>query len=75
MDPLHGRSVVLYDPFPLWLDAVEKAVTSGGLTIQGKATDFGVARTLIDECEPDILVAENIDAETESEELTMEPRT
>jgi DNA-binding NarL/FixJ family response regulator len=66
VDSLHGRSVVLYDPFPLWLDAVEKAVTGGGLTIQGKATDFGVARALIDEYEPDIFVAENIDAETES---------
>jgi DNA-binding NarL/FixJ family response regulator len=65
VDPLHGRSVVLYDPFPLWLDAVEKAVTGSGLTIQGKATDFGVARALIDEYEPDILVAENIDGETD----------
>jgi DNA-binding NarL/FixJ family response regulator len=65
VDSLHGRTAVLYDPFPLWLDAVEKAVLGGGLTIRGKATDFSFAETLIDECEPDILVAENVQAEAE----------
>jgi DNA-binding NarL/FixJ family response regulator len=67
VDSLQGRTVVLYDPFPLWLDAVEKAVTGGGLTIRGKATDFGIARSLVDEYEPDILVAEIVDRESESE--------
>jgi DNA-binding NarL/FixJ family response regulator len=56
-----GRTVVLYDPFPLWLDAVEKAVSGAGLSIRAKTTDFAVARSLIDEYEPDLLVGELVD--------------
>jgi DNA-binding NarL/FixJ family response regulator len=65
MNPLEGRTVVLYDPFPLWLDAVERAVIRAGLTVRGKATDFGVAQALIDENEPDVLVSEIADLEAE----------
>ncbi len=63
MNSLDGRTVVLYDPFPLWLDAVERAVVRAGLTVRGKATDFGVAQALIDENEPDVFVSEIADLE------------
>jgi DNA-binding NarL/FixJ family response regulator len=49
---------VLYDPFPLWLDAVERAVVRLGVEVRGKATSFDVALALIDEHEPDLLVSE-----------------
>jgi two-component system response regulator DevR len=58
LDPLRGRTVVLYDPFPLWLDAVERAVVGLGIEVRGKTTDFDVALTLVDEYEPDVLVSE-----------------
>jgi DNA-binding NarL/FixJ family response regulator len=58
MNTLEGRTVVLYDPFPLWLDAVERAVVRAGLTVRGKATNFGVAEALVDEYEPDVFVSE-----------------
>ncbi len=62
---LEGRTVVLYDPFPLWLDAVERAVARAGLEVRGKATDFGVAQVLIDENEPDVFVSEIADHASE----------
>ncbi len=52
---------MLYDPFPLWLDAVERAVVRIGLEVRGKATDFAVAQSLVDEYEPDVLVSEIAD--------------
>jgi DNA-binding NarL/FixJ family response regulator len=65
LDPLRGRTVVLYDPFPLWLDAVERAVVRVGLEVRGKTTDFDVALTLLDEYEPDVLVSEIVESEGE----------
>jgi DNA-binding NarL/FixJ family response regulator len=61
VDPLHGRTVVLYDPFPLWLDAVESAIGEVGLAIRGKTTNSGVVRKLVDEHKPDLLVTECVD--------------
>ena len=61
MDLPLGRTVVLYDPFPLWLEAVEKAVTGAGLSIRAKTTDFAAARSFIDEYEPDLLVGELVE--------------
>jgi two-component system response regulator DevR len=58
LDSLRDRTVVLCDPFPLWLDAVERVVVRVGLEVRGKATDFDVALSLIDEYEPDVLVSE-----------------
>jgi DNA-binding NarL/FixJ family response regulator len=57
-----GRTVVLYDPFPLWLEAVEKAVTGAGLSIRAKTTDFAAARSFIDEYEPDLFVSELVES-------------
>ena len=62
MDLPFGRTVVLYDPFPLWLEAVEKAVTWAGLSIRAKTTDFATARSFIDEYEPDLFVSELVES-------------
>src|SRR5207302_10529949 len=61
LDSPFGRTVVLCDPFPLWLEAVEKAVTAAGLSVHAKTTDVAAARSLIDEYEPDLLIAELVD--------------
>jgi DNA-binding NarL/FixJ family response regulator len=70
VDLRQERTVVLYDPFPLWLDAVEKAVGGAGLTVCAKTTDFATARSLIDEYEPDLFVGELVDGEESSWDAT-----
>ena len=61
MDSIRGRAAVLYDPFPLWLEAVERAVVRIGVDVKAKTTDFAVAESLVDEHAPDILVSEIAD--------------
>ena len=58
MNPLAGRTAVLFDPIPLWLDAVESAITRIGMTVTGKAGDKDTALQLLEEQEPDVFVAE-----------------
>jgi DNA-binding NarL/FixJ family response regulator len=58
MNPLAGRTAVLFDPVPLWLDAVESAITRIGMTVSGKATDKDAALLLLEEQKPDVFVAD-----------------
>jgi DNA-binding NarL/FixJ family response regulator len=58
MNPLAGRTAVLFDPIPLWLDAVESAITRIGMTVSGKAGEPDVALRLLDEQAPDVFVAD-----------------
>jgi len=58
VNPLAGRTAVLFDPIPLWLDAVESAITRIGMTVTGKARDKDTALRLLEEQEPDVFVAE-----------------
>jgi len=57
LDP-EGRTAVLCDPFPLWLEAVERAVLRAGVGVVGKATTFDLAQALLDERDPDVFVSE-----------------
>jgi DNA-binding NarL/FixJ family response regulator len=52
------RSAVLFDPHPLWLDAVEQAIARAGVTAVGKTTSPEEALELIEEHDPDVLVGE-----------------
>jgi DNA-binding NarL/FixJ family response regulator len=52
------NTVLLLDPHPLWLDAVEQTVNRAGARVVGKATSTSVASTLLEESEPDIVVME-----------------
>jgi DNA-binding NarL/FixJ family response regulator len=52
------RSAVLFDPHPLWLDAVEQAIARAGVRAVGKTTSPEEAFELVEEHEPDVLVAE-----------------
>jgi DNA-binding NarL/FixJ family response regulator len=52
---------VLHDPFPLWLEAVERAVVRAGVHVLGKATTFDLAEALLAEHEPDVFVSEITD--------------
>ena len=51
-----GRTALLVDRHPLWLDTVESVVERAGVSIAGKTTSSRVALELVAELEPDLLV-------------------
>ena len=51
-----GRTALLVDRHPLWLDTVESVVARAGVSIAGKATSSRRALELVAELEPDLLV-------------------
>jgi DNA-binding NarL/FixJ family response regulator len=51
-----GRSALLVDRHPLWLETVEKVVERAGVTIAGKATSSKAALELLAVLQPDLLV-------------------
>jgi DNA-binding NarL/FixJ family response regulator len=59
-----SRTAVLCDAFPLWLDAVERAVVHAGVEVRGKATRFDLAQLLLEENEPDVFVSEISESRT-----------
>jgi DNA-binding NarL/FixJ family response regulator len=52
------KTAVLLDNHPLWLDAVEQVLTRIDIAVIGKSSDTDSAMQLLDEHEPDLLVAE-----------------
>ena len=52
------KTAVLLDNHPLWLDAVEQVLTRIDIAVLGKSSDTETAMQLLDEHEPDLLVAE-----------------
>jgi DNA-binding NarL/FixJ family response regulator len=52
------KTAVLLDNHPLWLDAVEQVLTRIDIAVLGKSSDTESAMQLLDEHEPDLLVAE-----------------
>jgi DNA-binding NarL/FixJ family response regulator len=53
-----AQRAVLLDEFPLWLDAVESAVTRLGIEVVGKTTSPDEALDLVERREAQVLVAE-----------------
>jgi DNA-binding NarL/FixJ family response regulator len=53
-----GRTAVVLDPYPLWLEAIESVLASAGIAVVGKATSPEAAVALVDEHRPDLVVAE-----------------
>ena len=53
-----AQRAVLLDQFPLWLDAVESAVTRLGIEVVGKTTSPEEALDLVERHEAQVLVAE-----------------
>ncbi len=56
MSHCDGRTAVLVDCHPLWLDAVEPIVTDLGIEVVAKATSGHEAVTLIETHRPDVVV-------------------
>ena len=56
MSHFHGRTAVLVDHHPLWLDAVRMVVADLGLTVVGTATSGREGLALVTEHRPDVLV-------------------
>ena len=52
------RTAVLFDPHPLWLDALESILDSVEVTVVGRTTSSEDVLTLVAEHEPDILICE-----------------
>lgn len=67
----HGRSVVLIDQHPLWLDAVSPVVTGLGLDVAGVATSGRDGLALVTEHRPDVLVTEICMAEGEPDGIEL----
>lgn len=61
----NGRTAVIVDHHPLWLEAVAPVVGDLGLTIAGKTTSSQEGLALIDEHRPDVLVTGIMMAEGE----------
>jgi DNA-binding NarL/FixJ family response regulator len=53
-----ARTAVLFDPYPMWLDAVERVLESVGVSVVGRATDPDAAVELVERSKPDLLIAE-----------------
>jgi DNA-binding NarL/FixJ family response regulator len=56
MSGYHGRTAVLLDHHPLWLEAVTPVVTGLGLAVVGKETSGRQGLALVEEHRPDVLV-------------------
>jgi DNA-binding NarL/FixJ family response regulator len=56
MSQFHGRTAVLVDHHPLWLDAVRLVVADLGITVVGTATSGREGLALLTEHRPDVLV-------------------
>jgi two-component system nitrate/nitrite response regulator NarL len=52
------RTAVVLDPYPLWLDAVERVLSSNGVAVVARSSDPDRAVALVVEHKPRILVAE-----------------
>jgi DNA-binding NarL/FixJ family response regulator len=53
-----AQTAVILDEHPLWLDAVEGVLHRIGIRVIGKATSPSQALTLVEEANPDLLVAD-----------------
>jgi DNA-binding NarL/FixJ family response regulator len=52
------RTAVLFDPHPLWMDAIEPILRSLGVAVVGRTTSSESALELIENIRPDMLICE-----------------
>jgi DNA-binding NarL/FixJ family response regulator len=65
-----AQTAVILDQHPLWLEAVEGVLHRIGIRVTGKATSPAEALTLVEEAQPDLLVAELPDSNGDSDGAT-----
>jgi DNA-binding NarL/FixJ family response regulator len=70
MHPNDAQTAVILDQHPLWLEAVEGVLHRIGIRVAGKATSPAEALTLVEEAQPDLLVAELPDSNGEGDGAT-----
>jgi DNA-binding NarL/FixJ family response regulator len=58
MSQLKSRTAVIVDQHPLWLDALQALLERLDLEVVGRATTRNEAQRLVDEFEPDLLLAD-----------------
>jgi DNA-binding NarL/FixJ family response regulator len=61
-----GRTAVIVDPHPLWLDAVEQILTRTGVQLVGKTTSTAKALAVVENTQPDLLITETTSPDSES---------
>jgi DNA-binding NarL/FixJ family response regulator len=71
MRPRARRTAVLFDPYPLWLEAIEPVLATAGVEVVGKTTSPEEAVALIEEHQPDLLVAEPATRDHGGDALTL----
>jgi DNA-binding NarL/FixJ family response regulator len=52
------RTAVIVDPQPLWLEAVQQVLDRMGIKVVGKSTSTDVARKIVQDNRPDVVVTE-----------------
>jgi DNA-binding NarL/FixJ family response regulator len=58
MARLDDQTAVLFDPHPLWLDAVERVLRGAGIDVVHKTTSASDAVEKVDQLRPGVLIAE-----------------
>jgi DNA-binding NarL/FixJ family response regulator len=55
---MNQRTAVIVDPQPLWLEAVQLVLNRMGIRVIGKTTSTDLARRIVDDTRPDLVVTE-----------------
>ncbi len=66
MKETRGKSAVVLDKHPMWLDAMDKLLERVGVEVVGRATDGDEAVAMVKERHPDVLIA-GVDASDEDQ--------
>jgi DNA-binding NarL/FixJ family response regulator len=64
------RRAVIVDCHPLWLEAIEQALAEASVKTVAKTTSFADATELVEQLEPDLVVAELADGEGQTTGLS-----
>jgi DNA-binding NarL/FixJ family response regulator len=75
MSSFTGRTAVLVDQHPLWLDAVEPILDDLGFAVVGKVTSARDGLALVEEHRPDVLITEILALETDIDGIELVRRS
>jgi DNA-binding NarL/FixJ family response regulator len=75
MSRFDGRTAVLVDPHPLWLEALEPVVADLGFGVAGKVTSGREGVALVQEHRPDVLITEIMTADGDLEGIEIVRRS
>jgi DNA-binding NarL/FixJ family response regulator len=59
---VNQKLAVVFDPSARWLEAIADTLSASGITVVGRACELGRARELVEQHEPELLVADAADS-------------